>query len=430
MKPPHTEPTDLSEHPTLRPGRASWPVRLGGALASWTTVQRLGVLWWWSRYLRTPTLAVVLGLALALIVGEVMMRALPLSSVPSKVGNIMFTCYQPEFPERFIYADAMSIDQRVHQPHRKSECYYNGYFWEHQSDAFGWRNPETWDQVEVVLLGDSMIYGHGVEEHQTVAHFLRELLGVRVANQAMFASSPGDYLAIYQNFSLPLQPKVTIVTVYANDLSDLRLLPPDKLDRFAATGDIEQARRYRRADLLETLRYPEVSTLQRWAGRSRLYSLLGYYVPARQTSPKRPQPPGMLQPLPGPDPAEQLAGLDFRGNPNEWYGRELGFTRRVIATMAAAARAHDTTLVVSYLPGHHEDLMLEDVRIPMILARFAEEADVPYFWAGGTLANEEGTGPRPGTRLPFDGHLTELGNRLVAEELARFLRRHVPALVQ
>ena len=84
--------------------------------------------------------------------------------------------------------------------------------------------------------------------------------------------------------------------------------------------------------------------------------------------------------------------------------------------------------MVAYLPGQGQGELLFDVRIPMYLARFAEEFGVPFFWAGGAIGNPDGTGPLPGTRLSNDGHLTELGHRLLAQDLARFLRRHVPAL--
>ena len=64
----------------------------------------------------------------------------------------------------------------------RPRCHWNGYSWRHRTDAWGGRNPETWSEVDVALLGDSMIYGHGVEEEQTTAHFLRERLGVKVSN--------------------------------------------------------------------------------------------------------------------------------------------------------------------------------------------------------------------------------------------------------
>ncbi len=414
---------DVAPPPASGPG-----ARLGREATDWLARSRLLLAWWWWRRLRAPTLALLFGIFVALIIAELAIRAVPDSAIPTRIGNIMFTCHEGAFPERYIYAHALPIDQAVHQPRLKTECYFNGYFWEHQSDAYGWRNPETWDRVELVLIGDSMIYGHGVEEHQTAAHFLRQSLGVRVANHGMIGACPLDYLAVYRNFSLPLRPKVTVAFVFANDISDLHGQPADKLDGFAETGQLAQARRYRRSDLLNTLSYPEVSTVQRWAGRSRLYSLLRYHLPALRATPRSHGGPGTLPPLSGPDPAAELAGTDYRGAPRDWYGLEMGFLRRVVATMAASARAQDTVLVLAYLPGQDPYFLQEDVRVPAHLERFAKESGVLFFWAGGALANKEGTGQRPGTRLPGDIHLTELGHRLLAQDLERFLRRHVPAL--
>jgi hypothetical protein len=378
-------------------------------------------------HLRSRALALLLGSIAALVVAEFAMRLPPVRQSNITLSNIMFTCYEPGFPERYIFARAGPISQNIHQPNLRSECSFNGYFWEHQSDGYGWRNPETWPEVDVVLLGDSMIYGHGVEEAQTVAHFLRLELSAVVANQAVMGASPIDHLAIYRNFSIPLNPKVTVMFIYANDMMDLHSRPPKLLDRFIRTGTLPQARRYDRADLLSTLTFPEVSAWQRLAGRSRLYSLLRYYVPALRARPPAREGSPMLKPLDA-DPAADLAGIDFQAIPSAWFGRELAFTRRVIATMARTAEAHDTVLVVAYLPGQSSFFRKNDRKMPRLLVRFSKEYGVPFFEAGGSTWDQERRGFLPGSRLPIDGHLSPLGHELLARDLARFLRQRVPAL--
>jgi len=41
--------------------------------------------------------------------------------------------------------------------------YYNRYVWTHEADALGFRNRGPIVPADVLLLGDSFIYGHGVE---------------------------------------------------------------------------------------------------------------------------------------------------------------------------------------------------------------------------------------------------------------------------
>src|SRR5215467_7764816 len=50
------------------------------------------------------------------------------------------------------------------------------YYWHHKTDAMGFRNPADRTQASIVLLGDSMVYGHGVEETSTIRHHLEILL--------------------------------------------------------------------------------------------------------------------------------------------------------------------------------------------------------------------------------------------------------------
>src|SRR5436309_711612 len=56
--------------------------------------------------------------------------------------------------------------------------------WTHETDAFGFRNRKVTVPADIVLLGDSMIYGHGLEYESTVGYLLERLTGLSVANLA------------------------------------------------------------------------------------------------------------------------------------------------------------------------------------------------------------------------------------------------------
>ena len=45
----------------------------------------------------------------------------------------------------------------IHRPNFESDCYSLGRSWRHRSDAHGWRNPETWESADVVLIADGRV---------------------------------------------------------------------------------------------------------------------------------------------------------------------------------------------------------------------------------------------------------------------------------
>ncbi len=72
----------------------------------------------------------------------------------------------------------------------------------------------------MALVGDSFVYGHLLDEDQSMAHHLRGMLGVRVATLAQPGAGPQDHLARVQERH-PLTPKVIVVYTYENDVEDL-----------------------------------------------------------------------------------------------------------------------------------------------------------------------------------------------------------------
>ena len=339
-------------------------------------------------------------------------RVLPLSDAATRY---VFGCYEPSQPGRYIYTSITSLQLGLHRPHFAGDCYFSGHFWRHQSDAFGWRNPTTWDAADVVLLGDSMIYGHGVNEEQTTAHFLRRQLGQTVVNLGITGGSPVHYLAYLRNFALPLEPRVIVVFFFGNDLEDIRATRPlEEIETFVLTGEGRETQIFQRAELMNQLRLPgkqQPGALDGFA----TYRLLEFAV--RAWEPSRPAPrvePRQTNPA-DPEQAERPAVLP--PPPDEANIRELenrnelriAYLRRAMAMMAESSRNAHATLVVAHL-GKLKD---SDWLFQRLLTELSEEHDIYYF---DTPVLD---GP---DRLPFDGHLSEAGHRRLAEALAAFLR--------
>jgi len=106
-------------------------------------------------------------------------------------------------------------------PNYRTTMYYNGYVWEHRTDALGFRNDPLHVPADVVLLGDSVVYGHGVNFEHTVGHLLERRTGLRVAN----LGRQGDCAfqeAYLLTANLPVfRPRVVVHVFTRNDIEDL-----------------------------------------------------------------------------------------------------------------------------------------------------------------------------------------------------------------
>ena len=77
----------------------------------------------------------------------------------------------------------------------------------------------------VMVLGDSVAFGHGVNDDQTLPNRLNALFAesdVRFLNFAVGAWSFGEYYLTYQRYAAQVQPSLIVVVVYAgNDFYEL-----------------------------------------------------------------------------------------------------------------------------------------------------------------------------------------------------------------
>jgi hypothetical protein len=153
-----------------------------------------------------------------LAIFEVVLRAFP-GVLPMRVATAVYSVYGDKPGD--IYFRDRTTRANFMWPNYQTNAYWNGYRWRHRTDALGFRNPPDLADRSLVLLGDSMIYGHGVEEEDTVAHFLRADYG----RGAYSGARQGDCL--YQEYLvarrlLPaLRPKTLVVTTFLNDFADL-----------------------------------------------------------------------------------------------------------------------------------------------------------------------------------------------------------------
>lgn len=115
------------------------------------------------------------------------------------------------------------IEIRFMKPNFKAEMYYNGYEWQHETDYLGFRNPPRRNQADLLLLGDSYIYGHGANYDQTVAYFLEKLSKKTVYNLARQGDSAYQQYFLLSQYITKFKPQYVFYFFFQNDIQDFYL---------------------------------------------------------------------------------------------------------------------------------------------------------------------------------------------------------------
>jgi SGNH hydrolase-like domain, acetyltransferase AlgX len=96
----------------------------------------------------------------------------------------------------------------------------------YHTDGHGFRNPSPWPpEADVVVLGDAVAFGYGVEDAQAWPALLAQWLAPqRVLNLGLIDAGPQQYLHVYETFESALRPRVVLVGLsLANDFEDAEL---------------------------------------------------------------------------------------------------------------------------------------------------------------------------------------------------------------
>ena len=114
--------------------------------------------------------------------------------------------------------------------------YYNGYTWTHETDRYGFRNSTTLESADIALLGDSNVYGHGVNVDHTIGHYLGKLTGMQVINMARQGDSSLQEPYLLTEYINQLRPKYVLYFFNENDIRDLYIYRTDaELQSFVDT---------------------------------------------------------------------------------------------------------------------------------------------------------------------------------------------------
>jgi hypothetical protein len=286
--------------------------------------------------------------------------------------------------------------------------YWNGHWWRHDTNADGYRGPML-ARADAIFLGDSMVYGHGVEQHETLPARFAARTGLAVANLGQQGACMLQSLATFQELGPRLRPRYVFVCTHPTDADDA-------VDLYGANelrGFVEQGR----WPLLVREKYrprPRWDPLELWAVDLALplqaAALPGALVRAVLGRVKGEPAPG---PAPGPwkPSPEDVAGPYPVFSPRGTSEQELGW--------AAHRRALSEIKRLGDRLGAH--VVLFDIGYPRDLSQAVEatahELGAQYSAAGLVALNLALSGVE--VYLADDGHWTREGNAVVARELAR-----------
>ncbi len=146
-----------------------------------------------------------------------------------RVANYTFTGYHGERDGIYRADERLGVSMR---PRFRRSMYWNGHWWTHESNESGYRGPQL-TSADAVFLGDSMIYGHGVEASDTVPARFEAVTRRKAANLGQQGTCLVQALLLLREKGLSLRPRWVFVSSHPNDPKDaLSWYEGEELKRF------------------------------------------------------------------------------------------------------------------------------------------------------------------------------------------------------
>jgi hypothetical protein len=276
----------------------------------------------------------------------------------------------------------------------------NHYTYEHlvTVNSLGLRGPELPTQKapgerRVLVLGDSMVYGQGVADDETVPAQLERALGrsgVSVINGGLRAYSTAQELALLQDLGPRIRPDLVVLCWFWNDID------ADPVEvQYRGLAGLGEVLFDTRAPIDGMLRFQW--RVRRVVRRSALV-MLTY---------------------------DLLSPDGDKWPPREAQVAGLGKLDAHLAEFKRWCGAHDAGLVFVVIPnpnclreGHPSEKLEGEAAA---LARWHEVPTVETLPALRALVDRAGS-----ILIPFDGHYLPTANGVIAGEIARVARFHLP----
>jgi lysophospholipase L1-like esterase len=303
-----------------------------------------------------------------------------------------------------------------------------------QTDGYGFRNSWPWpEKAEIVAVGDSVVFGYGVDVNQAWPTILaKNLPGNRLINLGLVGSGPQQYLRVYETFGIRLHPKLLLVGfLVRNDFWDDYMF--DLWLKSGAQGNSKVWLTFGRPSSTRlSLDQPvgKLLTSLLWRGhllasKSRLYNLLLYVRKSLKSG------PDVVKTFQAPD-GTRLE-LDLKAYINQTKDAQPGsrgfdLSLEALRRIHSIAKTNDTKVLVVFQPSK------EEVYLPLIggtdvdtdpgrpLREMLDKLGIPYL----DLLPAFRARAAKGEVLFFqtDGHPNARGYALIAQLVRDHVKNH------
>jgi len=348
-------------------------------------------------------IALAIGSVLIVLIAlEIILRSWPIL-LGHSFANGAVSRYTTRAGGIFYYDRSLRMNFMI--PDHSATMFYNGYVWRHRTDAIGFRNETLHVPADVMLLGDSVVYGHGVDFEHTLGHYLERRSRLRVANLGRQGDCAFQEAYLITAYLPVFKPRFVVHVFSPNDIEDLyvflsdaamrtfiaqpvdRITFPPRTDPDKALADRERRLRSRRlGKRLEEDLY--VAKMLRWLQHSyREWRGLAAVAVAEAAPPRG-------RPFDSSDVSTDPASLGWR------------YTERALLYMKHVADQSGARLLMTTIAQGRQLEILRDV---------ANRAGIHFIDPAPLFA-----GP---SFLPNDGHLAPHGARVLADLIAADLER-------
>src|SRR5271170_1273943 len=368
-------------------------------------------------------ISTILGLALA----EIVLRV-EIDHLPTVWGNALGSGYVDFANGIYRFDPALNMERM--RPHYERKMFFNGYHWLHRTDWMGFRNPIDRKRVDIALIGDSMVYGHGLDESETVRSHLERMLGRPVANLSEQGGAMDYEYEILKHDAVRLHPRYVFIFFFNNDISDVEgRLSDGEMRRFLELPVGDHTTRYFILKPTPHLRRGDWSMRNLYVRRSAM--LLEHLLSARiagYLASRHPTRPVVTVSAPAPSSTVAMAGNPttnsasasarpawmtqppFAADPRMQLAMQFHLRAILKAQDFAARHAMRMAYVFIAVPLPYDSLYEE------IIAAYCRTNGIDFFSLRPALDAARANGTQ--IYLTGDGHFSNAGTAITAQALA------------
>ena len=301
-----------------------------------------------------------------------------------------------------------------------------------QTDGYGFRNAWPWpEKAEIVAVGDSVVFGYGVEHNQAWPTILeKKLPGNHLINLGLVGAGSQQYLRLFETFGTRLHPKLLLVGFlvrndFSNDYMFNRWLKSGAGGNFKVWQDFGRpvSTRLSLDQPVSKLLTSLLWRVRLLASKSRLFNLLLYIRSSLKSGPKE------IKTFQAPDGSR--LDLDVKGFINQTKDAQPGsrgfdVSLDALRRMYSIAKTNGTKVLVIFQPSK------EEVYLPLMgetnvetdpgrpLRAMLEKIGIPYL----DLLPAFRARAAKGEVLFFetDGHPDARGYALIAQLVLDYLK--------